>query len=583
MKRILTILAAELLCALAVMAAPIDEPTARRIAIDFFEKNSTRASSTDLSLEWAGSTIAIRGKLGYDFEEPMLYIYNRNEAEGFVIVGANNDSTPIVGFSFDGRFDSYNMAPSLQELLQAWCEQIEASAALSPATLSETITVERKYETALWDQGTPFNDECPIIDEGRSVTGCVATAMSIICYYNQWPTKGVGTTPEYSYELNGTQHTIPSNTLGRTYNYSNMISNYNNGYTTSQAAAVAALMHDMGTSVGMMYHPNESAAYSENVPMAMSTYFGYSKSARTAHGISYDQSEWNDLLRDNIDKCGPTYFSGSGDMGGHAFILDGYATDDYFSINYGWGGVNNGYYQLPKTEFYLNQAAVVDLVPDTNGTSTYIDDLGLVVLGYIDDMSNFVTAYRGIISQTAQHTLGEEFGCMIGGIINNGSTTFNGDIQLALCDSDGNIKQTLFMDEDISLERNYYHYHNQIINVTITTPIEEGDRLRILYKGSYSKDWQWARRYSEDAVNEVLIAATPEEVAEHLSLIFDKEQKQVYLSSDIGLRIVCQEERGNQTSTLLPSYSTHTMDVQSGTYNLSIYSGERAYKLKLRF
>ena len=47
-------------------------------------------------------------------------------------------------------------------------------------------------------------------------------------------------------------------------------------------------------------------------------------------------------MRTNLENYGPTFFSGQGDDGGHAFILDGYATNDYFHFNFGWSGYNNG-------------------------------------------------------------------------------------------------------------------------------------------------------------------------------------------------------------------------------------------------
>jgi hypothetical protein len=47
-----------------------------------------------------------------------------------------------------------------------------------------------------WSQGSPYNDQCPNLWPGRderTVVGCVATAMTQVMNYWQWPPTGVGT------------------------------------------------------------------------------------------------------------------------------------------------------------------------------------------------------------------------------------------------------------------------------------------------------------------------------------------------------------------------------------------------------
>jgi hypothetical protein len=52
--------------------------------------------------------------------------------------------------------------------------------------------------TSHWDQGSPYNDDCPNLTPGqdeRTVVGCVALAMAQIMYYWQWPAAGTGAVP----------------------------------------------------------------------------------------------------------------------------------------------------------------------------------------------------------------------------------------------------------------------------------------------------------------------------------------------------------------------------------------------------
>jgi len=51
---------------------------------------------------------------------------------------------------------------------------------------------------------------------------------------------------------------------------------------------------------------------------------------------------------------------------GHNVVVDGYNTDHYFHLNFGWGGAYNGWYLLPdEMPFGLTviEGAVVDIIP----------------------------------------------------------------------------------------------------------------------------------------------------------------------------------------------------------------------------
>ena len=259
--------------------------------------------------------------------------------------------------------------------------------------------------------------------------------MSIICHYNRWPERGIGTTPEYSYyDGYDRLQTIPANTLGRVYNYDNMLLDYNYGYTDTEANAVAALMKDMGTSVKMMYYTNksgESGAFDINVGVALTTYFQYSKSARVTRRDSYPIEEWNALVRENLRNCGPMYYSGGNGVGGHAFVVDGYTANDFFHFNFGWGGDSNGWYQIPNIAFYLNQLTILGLTPDRDNSSTYSDSIYLVSL--YDDTG---IVYRGMHTEATRYEYGQTYDFHIGGIYNYGTRTYNGNIAIVHCNRD---------------------------------------------------------------------------------------------------------------------------------------------------
>lgn len=585
MKKIFTTIVA--LFAIGVAStAPISEQQARRIAIEFFS-GGTRSGAVEVSLEWSGRTLqnaAIQRSVVKNSSDALLYIYNRGDNNGFVIVSGDDKSRPIIAFSHEGCFDAGNIAPSTRALLSAWCEQIEATGnGVTPSQkYSASVGVEEcRYDTALWNQYEPFNAEAPIFGGERSVTGCVATAMAIIAYYHKWPEQGVGSTPEYSYEYNGTSVTIPSNTLGRKYDYDNMLSDYSKGYSASQGAAVAALMKDMGTSVQMMYSPIGSGAFSRDTTYALLTYFGYSKSCQLINCGNKSENEWFDMLKTNIATYGPTYFSGNSTQSAHAFVLDGYTSENYFHINYGWGGVGNGYYWIPDIEYFNQQDAVFYLTPDKDGTSTYTDSISL------RPFTSGTTNYYGLSSLATAYKSGEAFTILIGGISNTGNISFSGDVRVVHCNNSGDVKGTIVTSRITNLPPAYYVYFNPL-SCRISSTIEEGDRIRFQYKGIYSQDWQWARGAEANCVDEILLKATPEEVAKSLDISYSKSNKVFTFNSTNAIQYTVKKAVDNSviTSGEVASHTATAIDLstlEAGEYLFEFASGGRPYVLRIVF
>lgn len=583
MKKILFSLVT-LLTVLGLSAAPISEQQARKIAADFFAAGG-RSVSGDVTLAWAGNSISDQG--GRSASDALLYIYNRNTTGFVIIAGDNSMSKQVLAYSTERAIDINNLAPANRAIINAWGKQVEA--ARNGNTKAQQVAYAANenllYTTAEWNQGAPFNNEAPVMDGLRAVTGCAATAMAIICHYHKYPTKGVGTTPAYTYQDNyGATRSIPENTLGRTYNYANMLSNYNNGYTSTQGNAVAALMKDMGTSIKMAYNPGEwggSGAFGMDVPIALTTYFGYSKQAiHVGHGNRSEEA-WQAVVRENIKQYGPTFFEGQGDEGGHAFVLDGYNTDGYFHINYGWGGVGNDYYYLPRIEYYSSQGAVFYLEPDPNGTSTYRDYLTLTA--YTANDIGFI----GLSSEETEYAPNTPFKVAIGAIYNNGTAPFVGQVLIALCNRAGQIKEEVGSIKLTNLNPGYITYMTPSIQFT-TTPAD-GDRIRLFYKGQYSDNqWHLFECRDEETFNDLVIKAGPEDVADALHVGFDKSAQGLYFMSDImPLHLSVKDPNGaaigSISAMMAEEIELEISDYTPGEYTFEISSGSAPYVLKVVF
>ena len=222
-----------------------------------------------------------------------------------------------------------------------------------------------KYETALWDQVEPYNQECPMDGSVRSYTGCGPTAIAIAMRFREWPEAGTGTIPSYQvpiydedYEETGEYKSFSGRTLGEKYNWAAMplTDGYkNSSWTSENKSQVARLMADIGAATLADYSSEGTGIWDEDVPPAMSTYFGYSKDFKvefkedwnTGQDI-YADSQWYSMVKNELLANGPTIYAGSDPEGymGHMFVLAGYTDADYFYLNWGWGGIANGYYRL---------------------------------------------------------------------------------------------------------------------------------------------------------------------------------------------------------------------------------------------
>lgn len=580
MKKIFLLLA--LLCSsLTLSAGPIGEARARQIAEEFFAAHSTRSAGGAVTLNWAGDTITEPMSTSTQLDNALMYIYSRGTNDGFVVVAGDSNVSPIIAYSLDTAINTNNMAEATREILDAWCQQISVArkeqVPMSSPRKATRSSDELLYETALWNQGEPYNREAPVWEGNRSVTGCAATAAAIICHFNRWPDCGVGTTPEYSYyDSYNVLRTIPANTLGRTYDYDNMLLDYNNGYTEKQGNAVAALMKDMGTAIYMSYHYTESGASAFNNVQAFGKYFKYSKEAKLLCLDNYGIETWNNMMRENLRKCGPTYYSGGSNNGGHAFVIDGYS-GDYFHINYGWGGSANAWYLLPHIDYYARQAAVMNLVPDRDNSTKYKDNIMLTE--YYSDTSS----WYGIFSDAKSYEAGNTFTVSVGALNNVGGRDFNGVISLFHCNVDGEFKEELYSWDIEGFLIGSLWGLTTYEPISINRTIELGDSIRAYFKSYDSDEWVWIRSWGGFALEQIIICATPEQISKSLRFHYDKEQQVIYLEAPLALQTELYKPDGSRETQDIDSHIAmqYRLD-QKGVYLLKIRSGGEPYVLKLK-
>jgi hypothetical protein len=311
----------------------------------------------------------------------LLYIFNMNE-QGYVIVSGWSGAVPVLAFSTNSSYnpDALEQAPAFLEMLAAYEKELEyliqnqyeASPEIEQewtdllteiSTQNRSRSVEPLLEST-WNQSCYYNELCPEDEAapygycGRVPAGCVALAMAQIMKYWEYPLSGTGSHSYYTYDYGN----LSADFANTTYGWEQM---QNSTYTSN--LAMATLIYHCAVSVEMQFSPEGSGAYTSDAKTSLINYFNYSPEAQYKNKYSYTNSQWEALLRDELDAGRPMIYRGQG-TGGHAWVCDGYSADNYFHMNWGWGGYANGYFYLSNlnpagNNFTSNQAAIIGVEP----------------------------------------------------------------------------------------------------------------------------------------------------------------------------------------------------------------------------
>ena len=340
---------------IATFANPVDVTTAQAVSTKFMIANTEMKG--DLNSQLVYTYVSEAGNT-------CLYAMNVG-TNGFVIVAADDRSTPILGYSTEGSFDISSIAPAMDEYLKGFVEQIDYAIendipasdeivqqwalvkATGNITASKNTTTVDPLLSLTWNQNYPYNSHCPMDVNGPGghvYVGCTSTAMAMVMKYWGYPVHGIGSK---TYTPAGyPQQSVNFSTAH--YEYDIMPDNITPDSSMVQINAVAHFLYHCAVSLGTAFGPNGSNAYPSDVPGVMKNNFAYSPETAGKNKNSYTTSGWIALLKGDLDLGRPIHYSGwnSYGGGGHSFVCDGYDASDYFHFNWGWSGSGNGFFAL---------------------------------------------------------------------------------------------------------------------------------------------------------------------------------------------------------------------------------------------
>lgn len=387
MKKIL-LLFWVLFCTISTWATQRSTGEALEIARSFFARYPATRSVDDIRLVAISGDLLKSASTRSVSNEPAFYVYNHGQS-AYVIVSGDDRMKPVLGYSDKGAFVTDNLPPNIQSRLESYNAVHTAlvngeQAIKEPRLLTRAVfpeTVDPMLGEINWNQDAPYNNACPIVQGNRCVTGCVATAMAMILKYHEYPVKGKGT---YSYKISsGLECSFDYGNT--TFSWDKMLPQYVSGsYTTEQANAVAELMYACGVAVDMEYSPSSSGAYSFKVGQALIDYFGYDENLGYVCRQYFTSEEWMNMIKTELSEGRPVLYNGASKDVGHEFVFDGYDAQDMIHVNWGWGGSNNGYFEVVSLDpsspgigggtnlgggFIYQQGMLIGLEPPTASSS----------------------------------------------------------------------------------------------------------------------------------------------------------------------------------------------------------------------
>ncbi len=363
------LLFANLLLAGSIYATGIPASLAQKVCTNFYKQNSPKAIS---SVTLAETNLTPQGAALY-------YVFNINTNDGFVIVSADNAASPIIGYATTGHYEMQNLSPEFEsymavidkEIIDIKARSLPATPSISAewsdyATGTAHTRLSHRFRSAVaplsnvvWSQGGPFNGMCP----GGCVTGCCATSMAQVMQYWKYPAHGIlsntynENTPQYGQNYG----VLSRNFYNDYYNWANMPDTIN----APSNSDVALLMLDCGIAIDMNYNPGGSNAQvicpnayssagadSVSCQTAYTKFFGYNR--HTIQGYykgQFSDTVWTNMMENELNHGRMIQYTGGGDIG-HAWVCEGYDSNSYFYMNWGWGGSPNGYFSLKNLNPY---------------------------------------------------------------------------------------------------------------------------------------------------------------------------------------------------------------------------------------
>jgi hypothetical protein len=363
------------------------------------------ATAKLIELDKTDFSIAGFTQISKDEWNLLYYVFELNP-QGYIVVSGSYDLPPVIAYSFTSSLQDSKYPNPLSEILTADLTlRLENIQKLPKYLIQErhdswdayllgTTRSSKSFEQwppegstptggwllANWHQSPPYNNLCPLDiynGGGRSVAGCPAVAMAqILNFHNTTNDIVFDNGDDYYHNYAGNQYWIDNDYM--TYDFPSFpqlntyLTSLQNNYesqTPPTNTEKAALVFACGVAAHQVYSASISGTYGVNQALDAYERFGCS----TVELLYKNDPDLYGRLAHNMMDALPAHLAvinSAGNMG-HNIVVDGYNTNNYYHINWGWGGSYNGWYLIPDEIPYgltVIEGLIVDILKPNTAT-----------------------------------------------------------------------------------------------------------------------------------------------------------------------------------------------------------------------
>lgn len=326
--------------------------------------------------------------------------------KGYIIVTANTDLPPVLAYSTESNFGNMNEQNPLYSLIKAdltsrlnyISKNGEAITKTNNAKWNRLLTHHQKLQLDTtfqqwpavgngwlktnWTQNAPYDNFCPMdpVTSARSIAGCPSIAMAqILNFHETTNNTQFDDNDDYYHNYAGRQYWIDNDHVARNFpsfpdlnSYLDTLNDHYANNITLTNNDKAALTFACGVAATQVYTSGGSGTFGVNQAFDAYQRFDCTTSVLldTTDLDLFDRLSQNmkDGLPAHLAIVDPSWSSG------HNVVVDGYNTDDYYHLNFGWGGSYNGWYLLPD-EIPYNLTVIEGVIVDILKSSTNITSI----------------------------------------------------------------------------------------------------------------------------------------------------------------------------------------------------------------
>lgn len=317
--------------------------------------------------------------------------------EGWLLMSRDFSSMPVLAYSMTGSFviPEADSTDNRFLFLSGYADQLKHVPMLksdapdprwNPAYYYKesgqqkgvSVTVSPLIKVT-WNQNSTWNRFCPADSEGpggRVYVGCVAVSMAQAMSVFGFPVTGTGVSQYYHSKYG----TISQDFSTATYKWDEMSS-------TLPDDNNSLLLYHCAVAVNMDFSPDGSGTLtSAAASTALKQYYFYSQRMTFIKREFFSTDRWKRMIDSSLAAGCPVIYSGFPATGsvGHAFNIDGVHNSNYYHLNWGWSGVNNGYFTIDNlkpggSDFTKGHTAIIGIRPYYYPTDVALSDTVVLI------------------------------------------------------------------------------------------------------------------------------------------------------------------------------------------------------------